>query len=339
MAVVALGITLLSILGSYAFWALLLHFSPGDLGDPNDLTPGVLDWAWMALTAIVAVALAVVFAVKLAQRILVPLNSVAESLRQLAAGDLTIRAHTDDHSLGEAAQLVVDFNVTAERLESMARERAFWNAAIAHELRTPVTILRGRLQGLAEGVFAPNPVLFSSLLAQVEGLSRLIEDLRVVGLADSGHLELRLAPTDLAGDVRAVVAALDANLHAAGFDVSLELFEGKVHCDAVRIRQALLALLENTLRHANPGPLTVHTEVSGGRYRLQVIDSGPGVDEAMARRVFEAFVRGTENDSGKKAGSGLGLAIVRAIAQAHRGEAKCRPAANGGTLFELNWPA
>lgn len=338
MAAVALGITLVSILGSYAFYALLLHFSPGDMGDPTDLMPGLLDWLWMALTAIVAVALAVIFAVKLAQRILAPLNSVAESLRRLAAGDLAVRAHTDDHSLGEAAQLVGDFNATAERLESMAHERAFWNAAIAHELRTPVTILRGRLQGLAEGVFAPEPTLFASLLAQAEGLARLIEDLRVVGLADSGHLELRLEEIDLAGEVRTVVAALEASLHAAGFEVSLDLCEGKVRCDAVRIRQALLALLENALRHADPGTLIIRTTVSEGRCRLQVADSGPGIDAASAARIFEAFARGERARSGKKSGSGLGLAVVRAIAQAHGGVALCQPAARGGTLFELIWP-
>jgi two-component system sensor histidine kinase AdeS len=110
-------------------------------------------------------------------------------------GNLAARATSDEHAMGETAQLVDDFNQMAARLQDMAQHRAFWNAAIAHELRTPVTILRGRLQGITEGVFAPEQSQFQSLLTQVEGLGRLIEDLRTVALAESGHLPLqRLAP-------------------------------------------------------------------------------------------------------------------------------------------------
>lgn len=115
------------------------------------------------------------------------LNSVANSLREVAQGRLDARVPLDEQAIGETAQLVRDFNTMAERLQSMTREREFWNAAIAHELRTPVTILRGRLQGLAEGVFPPERALFEGLLRQVEGLTHLIEDLRVLSLNDSGH--------------------------------------------------------------------------------------------------------------------------------------------------------
>lgn len=100
-----------------------------------------------------------------------------------------------------------DFNTMAEQLQSMTREREFWNAAIAHELRTPVAILRGRLQGLAEGVFPPERALFEGLLRQVEGLTHLIEDLRVLSLNDSGHLELQREAIRLADELAVVLEA------------------------------------------------------------------------------------------------------------------------------------
>lgn len=334
----ALGTTLLSLLGSYAFYTVWFLLFPNSFPAPDNSNsnwlPTPLEWGWMVLTTAVALSAAILFALKLSKPIVTPLNAVTESLRQVAQGNLSVRAKIDDHSLGEAAQLVRDFNVMAERLERMERERRFWNAAIAHELRTPVTVLRGRLQGLTEGVFEPAPALFRSLLTQVEGLGRLIEDLRLVGLAEHGRLELRQELTDLAVEVTAVVRAIESNLQEAGFVVSCQLEAQQVRCDPVRMRQALLALLENALRHAVPGPLRIQVRICEGMCLLQVEDCGPGVPEPLATQIFEAFQRGEPNGRG----SGLGLAVVQAIARAHGGDVTCRPSTLGGTAFDLRWP-
>lgn len=336
MSAVVLGVMLLVVLGSLVFYAF---FWPSP-GCPTDRwMPSGPEWIWISLTTCAGLGVGVAAAVKLSRRILAPLNSVAESLRKVARGDLEARAVADDHSLHEAASLVDDFNTMAERLQRMTREQEFWNAAIAHELRTPVTILRGRLQGLAEGIFAPDPSLFRSLLAHVEGLTHLIEDLRVVGLADSGHLELCWQDIDLATEIGAVTRLLESGLHSAGFELVLDLEDQRVCCDPVRIRQALLALLENVRCHATPGLVRIQTRVEDGICHLRVEDEGPGIDETMVARVFEAFKRGEHSGSAQKGGSGLGLAVVRAIAQAHGGRAVCRRAAKGGTLFELSWSA
>ncbi|KQR42797.1 ATP-binding protein [Acidovorax sp. Leaf160] len=335
LAVMALGIALLFLLGSYALYGLLTAYSPSSIS--YDLMPSPIEAAWMFATVLVALVLAVATAVKLSRRIVAPLNSVAESLRSIAGGDLSARAANAEPALGETAQLVRDFNGMAERLQHMAQERAFWNAAIAHELRTPVTILRGRLQGLTEGVFEPTPAQFQALLKNVEGLARLIEDLRLLGLKDSGHLELHLELADLAAEVRAVVQAYEPSLQAAGFAVALELQPGDALCDPVRIRQALLALLENALRHATPGPLRVRAWQEGEDWHLCVEDAGPGLEPAEAQRLFEAFQRGGSARPG--AGSGLGLAVVQAIAQAHGGAAVWAASAPGGSAFSLRWPA
>lgn len=339
MSLVALGIILLVQISSYALYAYLIRHSPEFMsGDPLDMTPTSEEVIWLVITTLISVVIAVVAASKLSRRILAPLNSVAESLRQVAQGDLTARATNYDHAMGEAAQLVADFNRMAERLQNMDRNRVFWNAAIAHELRTPVTILRGRLQGITDGVFVPDQGQFRNLLTHVEGLGRLIEDLRMVALAESGHLGLQKVRVSLAGDIETVVQLAEPWLQAAGFELELNLTSQPVLCDPMRIRQALLALLENVRKHATPGLVRISCVVSGSFCRLRVEDQGPGIAPALAQHVFDAFQRGEQSQLQGAAGSGLGLAVVKAIAIAHGGQAVCRPSRLGGTLFEMNWP-
>ncbi|WP_050468460.1 ATP-binding protein [Herbaspirillum chlorophenolicum] len=339
VAILVLAIMMMVLLGSYAFYATLWMFYPAGLSSPDSWLPSPAEWGWIVATTLTGLAVAVWVAIRLSRRILAPLNSVATSLRQVAQGDLAARAATDDHSLGEATQLVNDFNTMAERLERVEQERIFWNAAIAHELRTPVTILRGRLQGLTEGIFHPDPALFASLLIQVEGLGRLIEDLRVVGLAESGHLQMQMQETDLRQEVMTVVKACESALLEKGFELSLALETRQAVCDPVRIRQALLALLENALRHATPGTLAIKTSSADGMHCLSVEDSGPGIDLTDAQTIFDAFQRGPLAPDAQQKGSGLGLAIVRAIAGAHHGTAGYTPSPMGGACFWLRWPA
>jgi len=261
-----------------------------------------------------------------------------DSVRRVAHGDLSARAFAGDRSLGETAMLVDDFNSMAERLQRAAKESETWNAAIAHELRTPVTILRGTLQGVVDGVFKPEEVPFSSLLSQVEDLGRLIEDLRTLSLADSGYMQLRMAWTDLTLEIEEVGRLLAPDMEAAGFSLQLHLSDHPVCCDAARIRQIVLALLDNARRYAHPGLLRLRTRVQAGQYYLSVEDAGPGIAEELAPHVFEAFRRGDSARVDLNAGSGLGLAVVEAIARAHGGSAVCTRGKAGGSLFTIKWP-
>lgn len=338
MSAVVLCVIALAVVGSYVFYALLWTFWPPTDIDVDEWLPTGVEWAWMALITAIGLAVGAVVAIKLSRRILMPLNSVAASLRRLADGDLDARATASDRSLAEATLLVDDFNSMAARLKRMAQEQSFWNAAIAHELRTPLTILRGRLQGLAEGVFPPDQAQFYSLLGQVEGLTRLIEDLRVVGLADNGYLDVHIQRADLADEIEADARLFEPGLQACGLTLHMELLRQPVHCDPARIRQALLAMLDNLKRHANPGIVTVRLSSQDGINTLSVADEGPGIDETFAAHIFEPFQRGESSRSRAQGGSGLGLAVVRAIALAHEGRVTCRNLTQGGSLFELTWP-
>lgn len=336
MVATAFGVTLLFQLTSYAFYYFWVTYWPEE-SSSEGLIPTAPEWGWMVGTTLAALALAIVVAVNLSRRILVPLNSVTDGIRRVAQGELDVRVEASDRSLGEAALLADDFNALADKLQRTTEEQIFWNAAIAHELRTPVTILRGRLQGLADGVFMPDALQFRSLLVQVEGLSRLIEDLRVVSLMQSGHLNLQWQETDLAAEIRSVVELCSDSLLAVGQHPVLNLDESRVSCDPGRIRQALLALLENARQHAVPGAIRIRTCQENGRCSLCVEDEGPGISSDIAPHVFQAFRR-AEATRSNAGGSGLGLAVVAAIAQAHGGQACCCATASGGTQFMLTWP-
>lgn len=337
LSIMTFFIIMLAVVGTYIFYEVLYAYLPESVSETG--IPSRVELSWVLASTLIALAIASYVAIKLSQRILAPLNSVAQNLREVAQGNLQARASIDSRTLGETAQLVHDFNAMAERLQKVTREREFWNAAIAHELRTPVTILRGRLQGLAEGVFTPSAELFEGLLRQVEGLNRLIEDLRVLSLRDSGHLDIQLANVRLADELSIVLQAFAEQLTVKGFYLHEELDVNLlVECDALRIRQALMALLENALRHADPGNLWVRLEQVGNDCQLSVEDDGPGIDSELTSEIFEAFRRGDPSRSRKSGGSGLGLAVVKAIAEAHGGNATCR-ASGMGSSFILSWPA
>ncbi|MBC3807462.1 HAMP domain-containing histidine kinase [Undibacterium seohonense] len=334
MAVMALGITSLVVIAAYVFYYVWETYWPEQI-PAIGLIPTGPEWLLILCSATIGLTIAIIVAINLSRRILVPLNSVTDSIRKLAQGDLSARAVANDHSLGEATQLAEDFNLLASKLQRMTEEQAFWNAAIAHELRTPVTILRGRLQGLAEGVFLPDEKQFQSLLTQVEALNRLIEDLRVVSLAENGHLSLSRQEVDLTVEIRSLVDFMSAPLAEAGQHIVLDLQATIVYCDPARVRQALLALLENAREHATPGKILIQTYVKNEVYRLCVIDEGPGIPDALVPHVFTAFRRAPD---ARGSGTGLGLAVVAAIARAHGGQSKYSTTSQGGSKIEICWP-
>lgn len=339
MGAVGVGMAVVVMVSLYIFYTLWIFFYPeSGLAPPEGLMPTWPEWIFMGLLVLAAMVAAVVAARRLSRRLLTPLNSVADSVRRVARGELQARAVAGDRSLGETAALVDDFNSMAERLERTANELVTWNAAIAHELRTPVTILRGRLQGLADGVFPPDVAQFRSLLGQVEGLSRLIDDLRTLSLAEGGHLNMRLASAPIATAIGELAELMGPILREVGMHIELRLEDVNVVCDVTRVRQALLALLDNARRYANKGRVLVEARVSDDQLHISVEDDGPGLKEELVAHVFEAFQRGDDSRARAGGGSGLGLAVVRAIAQAHGGSASYRQSDNGGAILSISVP-
>ncbi|PIJ50949.1 hypothetical protein BL250_05120 [Erwinia sp. OLTSP20] len=338
---VIIKITLYSFFISFAVY--LLYFVVIALHSGRSVTASIdmgstVDWMQIIVSTLLSVLVSVAIAARFARTLLFPLNSLAESARRVADGDLSARAQKGEQRLKEMSGLVDDFNLMAEKLDAMSREIRIWNAAIAHELRTPVTILRGRLQGLEEGIFQPEPQLFHNLVKQTDGLSRLIEDLRVLSLAQSGHLQLHFDHVQVEKEIEAVAALVKDDLTRSHHTLKLELAAVAIHCEPSRLRQAVLVLLENARRYAVPGRVIVSCTARQQGALIVVEDEGPGIGAETAARVWDAFSRGDGPCSQQNGGSGLGLAVVRAIVMSHGGYVDYGRGARGGSRFSLWFP-
>jgi two-component system, OmpR family, sensor histidine kinase AdeS len=289
--------------------------------------------------AVVSILAGSIIAVFLATRIGRPLQSVSTAARRIAMGDLAVRADPAIGGAGETVDLVENFNAMAASLEDLQRQSIENSAAIAHELRTPLTILRGRLQGMIEGVFKTERRDLDGLIAQVESLTQIVNDLSTVSLAQSGRLHVDFAYIDLANEVEALLHMVTPDLVAAHMTVEVALAPAPAHADANRVRQAALALIDNARCHAYLGGIVrIETEVIRNASVIRVLDRGPGLTEDAAARVFEPFWRSDASRSRESGGSGLGLSVVWSIAKAHGGGASAAPRDGGGAVFELHLP-
>ncbi|WP_453960891.1 ATP-binding protein [Amorphus suaedae] len=333
MSAITVMAGLMVFFGTYFAYSVIIALYPAPESSDSWLT--ATDLAILGVVILVTLPVAALVSLRLARRILEPLESLAQSARLIAAGDLASRATPGDRALGETVALIDDFNRMAQRLQDMAADMALWNATIAHELRTPLTILKGRLQGMIDGVFEPDERSLQGLILQVDGLARLVEDLRTVTLADSGHLDLRIEPIPLAREIAEMVELVAHDLRSSGFRLELKLADLVVDGDATRIRQALLALLTNARRYAARGTITIYLGEADGEILLSVADEGPGLSPEAAANIFVPFVRGDPARSREFGGNGLGLSVVRAIMEAHGGRLRYRGAPGGGALFEM----
>jgi len=202
-------------------------------------------------------------------------------------------------------------------------------ADVAHELRTPLAILQGRIEGLLDGVYPRDEVHLAELLEEMRHLARLVEDLGTLAHAEAGALELRKEAVDLGDLIRDVAAALPRPI---AVEVPAEL--PALEVDPVRIRQVLLNLLANALRHTPAeGVVSVEIQAQPRRMLIRVRDSGSGIAPEDLPRLFERFQKGSDSR-----GSGLGLPIARKLVLAHGGDIGIESAVGKGTEVTVSLP-
>lgn len=307
-------------------------------GPANEAATREQDLALVVLT-LCATLVGILAGGVLARRLADPLESLAEAARKVAAGDLSARARPASSGAGETAQLLADFNEMADALERSDRQLKESSAAIAHELRTPLTVLRGRLQGMRDGVFEAGDQEIAGLIRQVEGLTRIVEDLRTVSNAEAGQLSLRCALVDLAEEADGVLRVVRPDLERAGLSLELNLRPTPIHLDAERARQVLLALVQNARLHAaDGGVIRVETLSDDEDAVLRVLDRGPGFPPGLNAAAFQPFWRADASRSRDSGGTGLGLAVVAAVMKAHGGTAAVLERPGGGSIIELRFP-
>lgn len=292
-------------------------------------------YVFLALAGL-GVAVGVVVGFYLARRITRPIESVSRAAAAIARGELTARAAAVPSASGEPATLIADFNRMAESLERADRELSETAAAIAHELRTPITVLRARLQAVVDRVLPLSDRELVALIAQIDMLAAIVENLKVLSLAGAGRLPLSRQPVDLADEAVSVVNAMEGALRAAGMEVRLQLQPTPASADAARVRQALTALLDNAIAYAaSGGVVEIRTYLEGDQVRLDVLDRGPGLPEGAEESIFDRFWRAEPSRSRASGGTGLGLAVVRAIAEEHGGQVMAQNRPDGGARFSI----
>jgi len=289
------------------------------------------------LSALICSAIGVYLARKIAQP-LEQLTAVAEALK---SGDFSVRMMGSHKSTIEVSSLIDSFNALATSLQNMENRLHFNNMAVAHELRTPLTILRGTMQGMVDGVFPMEKKTLDNLLLQAEGLSRIVEDLRTLSLAIGQKLVMRLERIELAELIVGVLQSAKPMFDANDLKVEAELQPMVVSVDSQRIRQAVLALLENACRYAAKGAcLRCEIDVlADGVPAIRILDRGPGFPEDMCGVEVKPFWRGEVSRSRATGGTGLGLSVVQAIAVAHGGRLELQNRQGGGASVSIIIPA
>ncbi|WP_304523482.1 cell wall metabolism sensor histidine kinase WalK [Deinococcus sp. AJ005] len=288
----------------------------------------------VGLLAAVASAL---LAFLLSRRLAHPILAVSAAAAGMAKGDLSIRAPVPSGER-ELAELASNFNEMADTLQALETERRQAVADIAHELRTPLAIMQARLDALEDGVYSLNADQVALLSQQTQQLTRLVDDLRTLTLAEAGRLSLHLDTLDLAGLSAGVVRDLEDRAGARGVTLHLNAPAAiPLYADAGRVRQIAVNLLENALHYAS-GRVQISVEARGNSAWLHVDDDGPGVPEESREAVFTRFTRLDSSRTRGTGGSGMGLAIVQQLAQAHGGAACAGQGPLGGARFTVRLP-
>jgi two-component system, OmpR family, sensor histidine kinase BaeS len=299
----------------------------------------LLDELQRATVQAAAIALAVAIAAGgwMALRLSRPLVRLADVTRRYGQGERALRAPVAGPA--EVATLARVFNDTVDHLQAEEDQRRRFTTDVAHELRTPLTVLKSELEAIEDGLMDADPETVRQLVQQVDLLTRLVQDLRLLTLAEAGELTLELADADLAEVVRGAVGAFTSRATQANVRLAVEASPLTALFDAERLRQVVNALLDNALRHAPAGSeVRVVVERLGDEGRIQVLDEGPGVGEEHRPHVFRRLYRAEASRQRETGGTGLGLAIVAAIMALHGGRAEVGSRDGGGGRFSVTLP-
>lgn len=280
----------------------------------------------------------VYWAVRGLRRMSMPLDDLLEASNKVAEGDYSVRV--EERGPREIRSMMEGFNSMVERLQANDKQRRAMLADLSHELRTPITVIQGNVEGILDGLYPPDEARLTSIMEETQILARLVDDLRTLALAESGSLQLKREPTDLGLLIREVVSGFETQ--AKEKDVSLEVELSDIETaevDPLRIREVLRNLLTNALRYTpGQGEVKVGLTESGiGEERgvlFFVQDSGAGIESADLPRVFERFHK--SSDSG---GMGLGLSIAKYLVEAHGGKIWAESEVGRGTRISFTIPA
>ncbi len=288
---------------------------------------------------LVGIGLALLLSFFLSRRITAPVQSLASAARSLGKGEFSQRASVK--SKDELGELATAFNSMAAELEKADKLRRDLVADVAHELRTPLSNIRGYLEGIQDGVVKADEATLRLIYEEVQLLSRLVEDLHELALAESGGLSLNRQVCDIKDIVRDVASAMGYQAIAKGLKVQLDMPDTNAlaFIDGQRVGQVLRNLLSNAINFTpEGGEITISVKQTGDEVAVSVGDSGPGIPPEDLPYIFERFYRVDKSRSRATGGSGLGLTIARRLIEAHGGQLTVESTPGKGSVFTISLP-
>jgi len=288
---------------------------------------------------LIAVVIALIITSFLSRRILSPVKALTNAARRLGGGDFTQRVEVKDKS--ELGELANTFNTMADNLEHAEELRKNMVADIAHELRTPLSNIKGYLEATRDGVVSADADTIRKLDEEATLLSRLVDDLQELSLAEAGELKLVFQSGDITDIIAQTIEMMQAKAAAKGVKISTTL-PGKlptVSMDTHRISQVLRILLENAITATSPGDsIEVSAQKRAEFIEVSVTDTGEGIPVGDLPYIFERFYRVDKSRTRATGGNGLGLTIARRLVEAHGGEIKAESEPGKGSRFNFTLP-
>ena len=331
------GLMVLLVVGGMAALASLLARLFGGGAETT-----VLTWAGGCGLSLALPVLAGFLALRVFRGVATPLADVMAAADAVAEGDLSARVPVPEQGPDAFSNLAESFNRMAQELERADQQRRNLTADVAHELRNPLHIIQGNLEGILDDVYKPDDQHINVTLEETRLLARLVEDLRILSLAEAGQLPLRSDVVDVAELLADVWTSFSGQAEAVGLDLQVAV-EGdalSIIGDAGRLEQVLTNLVANAVRHtAAGGSIALHAQGTARGVRIVVQDTGEGIATEDLPFIFDRFWRGDKSRSHSRgAGSGVGLAIARRLVEAHGGRIDVESKLGEGTTFVIELP-
>jgi signal transduction histidine kinase len=291
-------------------------------------------------SALAAACLALILGIFLSRTLTRPIRELTDATHSVAEGNLGLQVSV--HSRDELGALAASFNKMSTDLARSTDARKQMTADIAHELRTPLSLILGHAEAVHDGVLPPSRENFEIIREEAIRLEHLVDDLRILSLADAGELSINLqevSPEKLLNDIQAMYLhiARQRNVKIQP-DVASEL--PMLNIDPGRMTQVLTNILDNALRHTpESGRITLSARKVQAGVELSVQDSGPGIEGEDVNRIFQRFYRTDASRHRDEGGSGLGLAIAKSIVLAHNGQIWAESAPGKGLTVTVKLPS
>lgn len=292
----------------------------------------------LLLGGVLALSAALVITLFLSRLLSAPIHALTLATQRVGAGDFSAKVNPAGKS--EVGELVTNFNSMAIDLSQAEQRRRDLIADVAHELRTPVADIQVYLEAIHDGLMERSQSNLDSIYEDITLLSRLINDLQLMALADTGRLGLVRQPEDISQVVSNVITSMRPQIDAKELTLACVLPElPQVEIDAHQISQVLHNLLDNAVRHTpRKGEIAIEVHENNGSIELAVSDSGEGISAEDMPHLFERFYRVDKTRTRHTGGSGLGLAIARRLVEAHGGKITVQSKAGKGSRFSFTVP-